>query len=550
MKMQSFWQKAGQVLFELAKKYDPDVRSAFQRITEAAARQLKVERVSVWLFNADHSEIVCKDLFTSSRETHEKAEPLMAAQYPRYFRALEESRTISADDAQNDPRTSEFTKGYLKPLGIVSMMDVPIRLRGRVVGVVCHEHVSSSRSWSIEEEEFAASTADLVSLALEAEERRKLESESEKNMSLLRAALDSTADGLLVVDRSGKIESYNKKFIQMWRIPESVVQGRDDEKALAFVLEQLQEPEAFLKKVRDLYAQPEAESFDVLEFKDGRIFERYSQPQRLGGAGKERIVGRVWSFRDITAQRRAEEELLRAYEEMKRLNQIKTNFASMVSHELKTPLAVIQESVGVVLDGLDGPVNPVQRKTLEVSKLNAEWLARLINNFLTLTKIESGTMEMRFDRLDARLLIEESWKLMKPAADKKGLQFLKFLPEEPLEVHWDVDKMKTVLLNLIDNAIKYTDAPGRISVRLVRKGSEARIEVEDTGVGIRQEDKDAIFDMFSQFASRGRWKTGGFGLGLAISKYMAQRHGGSLTVESRAGQGSLFTVTLPTEGTR
>lgn len=140
--------------------------------------------------------------------------------------------------------------------------------------------------------------------------RKYAEAELERSLSLLRATLDSTADGILVVNREGKIVTYNRKFAQMWGMPESVLASGEDDRALEFVLDQLKDPEAFLARVQELYRNPEAESFDVLEFEDGRVFERYSQPQRVGGE----IVGRVWSFRDVTERRQAE-EALRASEE-------------------------------------------------------------------------------------------------------------------------------------------------------------------------------------------------------------------------------------------
>jgi PAS domain S-box-containing protein len=144
------------------------------------------------------------------------------------------------------------------------------------------------------------------SLDLSSEELFTANAEFRKTLSLLNATIESTRDGILVVDLNGTIASFNKNFVDMWHIPQYIIDSRDDSAALSFVLEQLQDPDGFIKRIQELNAQTDAESYDLLQFKDGRIFERYSRPQRI----EEKYVGRVWSFHDITIQKEAEERLL------------------------------------------------------------------------------------------------------------------------------------------------------------------------------------------------------------------------------------------------
>ncbi|HXG59000.1 MAG TPA: EAL domain-containing protein [Thermoanaerobaculia bacterium] len=168
--------RLNQVLVDLAMR--PSIHSgnldlALRDITEAAARTLGVERVGVWFYTEDRTELWCANLYDRGAHRHSIGERLAVADYPEYFRALDTERTITAHDAQHDPRTSALTGVYLVPLGITSMMDAPIRRLGQITGVVCHEHVGVPRYWTTEEEHFASSIADLVVMAVDASERRQ-----------------------------------------------------------------------------------------------------------------------------------------------------------------------------------------------------------------------------------------------------------------------------------------------------------------------------------------------------------------------------------------
>ncbi len=178
------------ILLKLANMPEQEIDSLLRIISEQDAEVLNVERVGIWFYSPERTKIVCRDLFRKSEKAHASGSTLVVKDYPRYFNTLEENRILSASDAQNDPMTSEFTKDYLKPMGITSMIDVPIRLHGKIVGIVCNEHIGPMREWILEEQDFAASVADMISLKLEAMERRKAEEALEKLNKDLHATIE------------------------------------------------------------------------------------------------------------------------------------------------------------------------------------------------------------------------------------------------------------------------------------------------------------------------------------------------------------------------
>ncbi|MGH8529700.1 MAG: CHASE domain-containing protein [Nevskiales bacterium] len=385
--------------------------------------------------------------------------------------------------------------------------------------------------------------ADLIVTAAirDISERKQAQEKLRGALSALSATLESTADGILVVDRQGRIVSFNRRFMQMWNMPEAIAAAGNDELALAAVLPQLAEPEVFLSKVHELYAKPEAESSDLLQFKDGKVFERYSRPQRIG----EEVIGRVWSFRDVTQNKLAEEELRRTRDDALRASRLKSEFVANVSHEIRTPMNGVMSMTELLLDS---GLTKKQRETAETIQLSASSLLSIINDILDFSKIEAGMLELEEVELDLRSEIGKSAGVLAEHAQAKGLQFTSSVDAAvPRHLRGDPTRLQQVLTNLLSNAVKFTDHGEIVVSAMLERETETdvvvRIAVRDTGIGLSGEAQQRLFQPFTQADGSTSRKYGGTGLGLVISKQLTELMHGKLGVESLPGRGSTFWFT-------
>lgn len=239
-------------------------------------------------------------------------------------------------------------------------------------------------------------------------------------------------------------------------------------------------------------------------------------------------------------------ELERANKELKRLDEIKSEFVSIASHELRTPLASIKNAVQLILRGKTGEINENQARFLQMAERNIDRLTNLLNDLLDISRIESGKVLMNFEELSLKGTIEFSLSSFKVQADAKSITLGMDVPEDIPNVYGDREKLEQILTNLIGNAIKFTPDGGSISVSARRFNEKmVVISVKDTGVGIPEDELDKVFEKFHQVEGSLTRTVQGTGLGLAITKGLVEASHGNIWVESELGKGSTFTFTLP-----
>jgi signal transduction histidine kinase/PAS domain-containing protein len=285
----------------------------------------------------------------------------------------------------------------------------------------------------------------------------------------------------------------------------------------------------------------------------GGLFFGHSQPAMFNERHERIAVGvAAWAALGIDnarlydQERRARADAEGARAEAEKANHAKTEFLATMSHELRTPLNAIGGYVDLIDLGIRGPVTTAQREDLRRIQRSQQHLLSLINDILNFAKLEAGQVEVHLSRVGVARLLEEIEPLITPQLASKGLMYSCDGCGPDVSANTDEEKAKQILLNLLTNAVKFTDAGGRVDIRCSELASAIEITVSDTGRGISADRLDSIFEPFVQI-DRHLTPTGhqGVGLGLAISRDLARAMGGNLEVASRVGEGSTFTLTLP-----
>lgn len=266
---------------------------------------------------------------------------------------------------------------------------------------------------------------------------------------------------------------------------------------------------------------------------------------------KGRIIGLIGITRDIT--QRVHYEHLREerlgkegkLQLLKDIEKIKSEFLSAVSHELKTPLSIINQLVLLVFDETAGPISDKQREILVKVRQNIDRLRAMIDTLLDIARIKGGQLQLHYSLVNLSDLFKDSQNFFEKLAKEADIQLTYHLPEEEIMIFVDPERIVQVISNLINNAIKFTEANGKIKVDVKILETKIRVGVIDTGMGIAKKDLPRVFDKFVQVGDPEVTATKGVGLGLTIAKELVERHGGEIWLESQFGVGTKVYFTLP-----
>ena len=419
------------VNFSSIDPFSEGLSTSLDMIVQELTVVLEVERAAVWFYDDEDNSLSCKSFFSRSEGLVTGTDVIDLINYPSYKKALECESLVIANDVSTYPATLELLEDYLIPNQISSMLDVTIRVNGKMLGTVCLEHVGEGRVWRPDEIIFAERMAEQIATFL--------------------------AELELIALRDLRYEELEEKVHER-----------------------------------------------TIELEEAKLL--------------------------------AEES-----------NAIKGQFLANVSHEIRTPMNAILGFAEILKLNTD---NSESLHCLDLINSSGEALLGLINDILDLSKIESGKVELELASVSMEYLIETVVLLLSKKAEEKNIKLISDYDERiPEFILLDELRLRQVLINLVSNAIKFTDSGFvRLTAKLCEKDEGTKtliLEVEDSGVGIEEDQQEKIFESFVQASGQDSRKYGGTGLGLSISKQLIDVMGGEMALESHVGRGSKFSMKIP-----
>jgi len=550
-----------QVLLQLTKEKFTGQQEAFNKIVSIAAEKLKIKCTSIWLLNSDSSTVSCSSHYYQGKY-FKKEQILVIPQYSNYLEKLNELGFISADDVQTNPNIDEFNKNILKPLGITSMLNVPIRIEGKMVGVICYAQRGENRVWTLEDEEFARSISDICAQVL-------LESGCKHTVEQLRLSenqLKNVIEGAQLgywdwdyktgrhavntqwLSMLGLLKKDIKNHVSDW---DSLIHPDDKHRVINVIEAHIRSGKNYVTEFRMRHKQGHwvwiEGSGAVVEYEGNT-----QNPLRLCGTHQD-ISERKKSELELEHYKDNLEALVaertkaleKARDEAESANKAKSEFLSSMSHELRTPMNAVLGFSQLLASDTDAPLNEDQQESLRLIIDSGEHLLDLINDVLDLAKIEAGKEDINLEVMDVAELITQIESLVQDQVEQHSICLVKADKSKPLKVRADSRRLKQVLLNFVSNAIKYNEKQGELKIAYHQINDEKiRICVSDTGAGIADELLSSVFEAFNRLDKAGS-SIQGTGIGLTICKQLVALMSGEIGVLRNPEKGMTFWVEFP-----
>lgn len=446
-------------------------------------------------------------------------------------------------------RKTNIVRSGLTPPEVFRDMWTQLARQGKWVGEVINRHKSGNLWYSflsitrIVDE--GGSVVAYVGIARDITQRKALEHQLRQNLAEIQSArelaqaqatrltalLDSVGEAIVMVDTLGMCVVANHQVGGMLGIPAEQLVGKSVHELHALAVRTLGMPAFPWQPAPDGGPPIELET-NVIQTREERprVFHEFAAPVT---DGEGRVLGRIYVYRDITKETE--------------LDRMKTEFIATVSHELRTPMTSIKGALGLVLGGAAGELPPEARELLTIARNNTDRLIRLINDILDISRIEAGKLEIRRAPLSPAEVVRRAVQEMTAFARQRSIVLTAEVPEGLPRVMADADRLHQVLDNLLSNAVKFSPEGSEVRIRAEAAGDMVRFDVIDRGPGIPPDQIEAIFERFYRIDNAASRRTGGTGLGLTICKAIVEEHGGRIWVESKVGEGSTFSFTIPAE---
>lgn len=515
-------------------------------LLKRSAASLGVERVSYWSMAADGTTIRRELQFHFFRGEFENVPLLLEAKnLPAYFRALHQgSSLIVAGDAMEDERLAEFRETYFRPLGIGAMLDAPVHRHGRLFGVICHEHVGGSREWTAGEIDFARYVAQWIALAVEIDERQRTEAALRESEARYRLVMEHSPTPTVVVDmQSGRFADANESALRFYGVDRAtLLEGGPSDFSPEFQPDGRTSAESAREKIARALGG-ETPYFDWVHRRaDGTEVPCSVHLARVPGKGIERVIAAVT---DRTEQLRTEETIRRALENEREVNELRSRFTAIVSHEFRTPLGIIMSAVELLRNYFERLDEARRNELFDDIHDATRRMAALMEQVLVLGRADAGKLTFSPETLDLEALCTKLTDESQSATVRRCPVNVRF-ENDLAGASADEPLLRHILSNLLSNAAKYSSAGSPVDFGVRRENHQAVFQVIDRGIGIPAEDQARTFEAFHRAANVA--EIPGSGLGLLITKRCVELHGGSIEFVSEPGKGTTFTVRLPVFG--